>query len=76
MMEITGNPLTDIVEPIAELQASFDTTTVFQIGGWSTGTRPKTLETRMKKNRVAKKGMCFFQFSPAAPWPMLRPTAS
>ena len=35
MMEITGNPLTDIVEPIAELQASFDTTTVFQIGGWS-----------------------------------------
>lgn len=30
-MEITGNPLADITEPIAELQASFDTTPVFSI---------------------------------------------
>ena len=33
-MEITGNPLTDITEPIAELQSSFDTTYVFQLGPW------------------------------------------
>ena len=31
MMEITGNPLTDITDPIAELQESFNTTHVFDI---------------------------------------------
>lgn len=30
-MEITGHPLTDITEPIAELQSSFDTTAVFSL---------------------------------------------